>query len=137
VRFPFASGLDELEVRRRAGKQPTIRIPFSEGFGLSVTYAAGPSLREELTRSAAQMKRARSKRWIVIQLADEAQLSVARIERITPERFSEDELRVSEEHIEREAQRAVASQKPCATITVRAVPEGSLRNARDLIGAHG
>jgi len=112
ARREFANSLDQLEIRRRAGKQPTVRLPFSEGFGLSVTYAAGPNLLEELTRSAAQMKRARSNRWVVIQLADEAKLSVTRIERITPERFSDDELRVSEEHIEREAQRMVASQKP-------------------------
>jgi hypothetical protein len=112
ARREFANSLDQLEVRRRAGKQPTIRLPFSEGFGLSVTHAAGPNLNEELTRSAVQMKRARCSRWVVIQLADDAQPSVTQIERITPARYSDDELRASEEHVEREVQRLIASQKP-------------------------
>ncbi len=113
ARTQLENGLGQLETGRSAGRPRTIRMPFPEGaLGLSITHAGETLLREELTRSVVQMKRAGCDRWVVIQLADRANLSVTRIELITPNRFSDDELRSSEKHLENQVQGMIASRKP-------------------------
>lgn len=113
ARRELERGLGQLESSRAAGRPCTIRLPFSEvAVGLSITHAGGTYLHEELTRSAVQMKRAGCYRWVVVQLGDDADLSVKRIELITPGRFPNGELRSSEEYIEKQVHGLIASLQP-------------------------
>lgn len=108
-------GLSEKKLR-------TARIPFTEEYGFTVTYAEGQYLHEELVRSAALMKQGRCQRWLVIGLEMGYQFKIGRITRIFPSMFSESELASGRLHLEETTQKIVEKEGvgrndpcPCAS----------------------
>jgi hypothetical protein len=100
--------LDTIDASRAEGRQRSFRIPFS---GISISYADDTHWQEELKRSAVQMKQAGCKQWVVVQLENKDQYRVSKIEIVSPNRFSDEELAVEKSRLESRTQQTVMREK--------------------------
>lgn len=104
--------LDIIDTSRKEGRQRTFRMPFSKaGYGISVSYVGDEHWQEELRRSVVQMKQAGCQRWAVIQLVDKDQYEVSKIEIVSPDRFSDEELVVEKSQLEDRTQQTLMREK--------------------------
>jgi hypothetical protein len=104
--------LETLEKGESQGRQITLRLPItSHSYGMSFTVAKDNNWENELLRSAAQMELGNCSWWLVVQLQTTAEYKVLRIEKITPGRFSEEELALGRAAIERKAQETISIKK--------------------------
>src|SRR5690349_9693869 len=98
--------------RRAGGRQTSLHMPFSqEGFGLSLSYAAGGNLDEERVRCAARMRQGGSTRWILVQLDNQPSCVVKSIHIITPGTITEADLARGRAHLDEQVATKAAERK--------------------------
>jgi hypothetical protein len=112
ARDEFANALESLEVRMAEGRERTIRLPFTVGYGLSVSSADGSNWETELKRSAIQMNQSGCLRWLVVQMSRRSPNSISRIELISSDRFSEAELAPERARHESRVRTEILSEMP-------------------------
>jgi hypothetical protein len=111
-RNDFEANLERLEVRRGAGRQPSIHLPFGgELLGVSISNASDGNFDEEVVRGGARMERAGAKRWIVVQLANQGTYLVRQIRILSPALFSEPELARGRLHLEEQVRQTASARK--------------------------
>jgi SEC-C motif len=110
-RNELSRGIEHMDAGVEAGRERSVRMAFiAPGYGISVTYTRDHLWDQELLRSAVQMLQGQCTKWVVIQLAY-ATGNAARIEIITPGRFSEAELAPGYEYLEERVKQRVTSEK--------------------------
>src|SRR6266478_3192422 len=106
-------GLDQIDLGAAQGKQLSFRIPFGPNAeGISVTYLGDSHLRQELFRSAAQMRQSRCTKWVVVQMTNHSPYVIGKIQRIDTESFTDTELADELARIEERARQAASTQRP-------------------------
>ena len=93
ARGKLTEGIMALDSGKMEGRRRSIRLPLTpHKIGLSITYMSDAEWHEELKDSAVQMVRSRCERWLVVQLTNESNYKVSKIEIILPGRFSDEAL---------------------------------------------
>lgn len=112
-RNEFHSFLDKLEVEASKGKQLSIRLPFHDNqCGISVTYANNLYWDKERKLSAVQMLQSDCNRWLIIQLKNQYPYVISRIDTITLNTFSEEELESEKRGHEKKLKQRITAEKP-------------------------
>ncbi len=103
-------GLDQIDLGADQGKQLSFRIPFGPSAeGISVTYFVDSHFRQELVRSAAQMRQSRCTKWFVVQLTNHSPYVIGKIQPLHTESFTDMELAGELARIDERARQAAPS----------------------------
>ncbi len=107
------AGLASLATSWEKGRQPSVRLPITmSSVGLTIACVKNENWDQELLRSAAQMKQSTCDRWLVLSLRRQAPYEVEKIERILPDRYTEEELEKAKGQLETQTERRIIAQKP-------------------------
>ncbi|MEF8699273.1 MAG: SEC-C metal-binding domain-containing protein [Candidatus Accumulibacter sp. UW20] len=107
------AGLASLAASWKKGRQPSIRVPITlSSVGLTIASVKNENWDQELLRSAAQMKQSTCDRWLALSLRRHAPYEVEKIERILPDRYTEEELEEAKGQLETQTKTRIVTQKP-------------------------
>lgn len=112
-RNDFHGFLDKLEVEALKGKQLSIRLPFHDNrCGISVTYANNLHFENERKLSAVQMLQSDCDRWLIIQLKNQNPYEISKLDIITSNTFTEEELKPEKFQYEERLSKRIIVEKP-------------------------